>query len=388
MGHMHDKKERIAMLDIKKEYSLAYRFKTDRSYENYWKEQSELYDICIWGMGNLGKIICQWFQDNEIPIKYFCDNENEKHGETFQGVKCVSYERIAEFKDGLYVIIAVENAQACYAINEQIKDFPRVYHNPLGISAYMLQIFDVDKERFEIWYKKSYDLLADRQSKDVYKALLELRLQSEIRDYEPNYMEKYYSKHQYIVEDIIDYSKVETVIDCGAFIGDSLEEFIHFNIGNEFHCFEMDSDVYRVLENNIHTKFEGKGRKIVPYLYGVGDTNETITYISDQTGASRICTEGNQSSKIVSLDNMFVEKKVDLIKMDIEGAEEAALHGATLVIQKNHPILAISMYHNYKQFSIMPYLIHSIFTGYKIYIRHHKNTLDDTGCYAVYEQES
>lgn len=108
MGHMHDKKERIAMLDIKKEYSLAYRFKTDRSYENYWKEQSELYDICIWGMGNLGKIICQWFQDNEIPIKYFCDNENEKHGETFQGVKCVSYERIAEFKDGLYVIIAVE----------------------------------------------------------------------------------------------------------------------------------------------------------------------------------------------------------------------------------------------------------------------------------------
>ena len=128
----------------------------------------------------------------------------------------------------MYVIIAVENAQACYAINEQIKDFPRVYHNPLGISAYMLQIFDVDKERFEIWYKKSYDLLADRQSKDVYKALLELRLQSEIRDYEPNYMEKYYSKHQYIVEDIIDYSKVETVIDCGAFIGDSLEEFIHF----------------------------------------------------------------------------------------------------------------------------------------------------------------
>lgn len=85
---------------------------------------------------------------------------------------------------------------------------------------------------------------------------------------------------------------------------------------------------------------------------------------------------------------MFVEKKVDLIKMDIEGAEEAALHGATLVIQKNHPILAISMYHNYKQFSIMPYLIHSIFTGYKIYIRHHKNTLDDTVCYAVYEQES
>lgn len=84
MGHMHDKKERIAMLDIKKEYSLAYRFKTDRSYENYWKEQSELYDICIWGMGNLGKIICQWFQDNEIPIKYFCDNDNEKHGEHFK----------------------------------------------------------------------------------------------------------------------------------------------------------------------------------------------------------------------------------------------------------------------------------------------------------------
>ena len=118
MGHMHDKKERIAMLDIKKEYSLAYRFKTDRSYENYWKEQSELYDICIWGMGNLGKIICQWFQDNEIPIKYFCDNENEKHGETFQGVKCVSYVRISQG----YTIIRWEYQRICFKYLMLIKN--------------------------------------------------------------------------------------------------------------------------------------------------------------------------------------------------------------------------------------------------------------------------
>lgn len=46
------------------------------------------------------------------------------------------------------------------------------------------------------------------------------------------------------------------------------------------------------------------------------------------------------------LDDLFHNTKIDFIKMDIEGAEMQALHGAEKLIAQHHPKLAVCTYHN------------------------------------------
>lgn len=369
-------------------YAAAKQFKNQKAYEAFFREKSIKYSLIIWGMGALGKTICNWLLKNKITVEAFCDNNRAKIGTYFEGIRCVQYEHLEANKDKVYIIVAVADKREKYnrMINEQLKSFPNVYHNPLGISAYLLQTFDLEAEQWHRFYNESYKLLCDSKSKEIYKFLFDLRMQSSIIDYGLDYMDKYFDDNQYIARDVVDYKNVRTVVDCGAFCGDSLQEFIDANIGTEYHCFEMDAEVFEILSRNVKEKYSDIYKNIYLYLLGVGEKNEDINYISDMNGASRVSGDGERYARIVSLDSVFEDREVDYIKMDIEGAEESAITGACGVIRRDHPILAISMYHNFAQFVQIPLLIHQICPEYKIFIRHHKYTFDDTVCYAVFDE--
>lgn len=48
----------------------------------------------------------------------------------------------------------------------------------------------------------------------------------------------------------------------------------------------------------------------------------------------------------LSIDKVFENQKIDFIKMDIEGAEIKALHGAKQLVQRCRPKMAVCTYHN------------------------------------------
>lgn len=66
------------------------------------------------------------------------------------------------------------------------------------------------------------------------------------------------------------------------------------------------------------------------------------------------------------------EERITLIKMDIEGAEFAALKGAEKTIRKYRPRLAISIYHNPADYWRLCELIHQFCPEYKFAVRHHQ----------------
>lgn len=63
-------------------------------------------------------------------------------------------------------------------------------------------------------------------------------------------------------------------------------------------------------------------------------------------------------------------QKVDLIKMDIEGAETNALEGAKETIKKYRPKLAIALYHSTKDFDSIPRFINELELGYRFFLSH------------------
>ena len=72
-----------------------------------------------------------------------------------------------------------------------------------------------------------------------------------------------------------------------------------------------------------------------------------------------------------------------LIKMDIEGAEEAALEGARCTILDRKPKLTFSIYHRPFDPIILTEKVLSIRSDYKFYMRHHTMGIWDTVLYAI-----
>ncbi len=87
--------------------------------------------------------------------------------------------------------------------------------------------------------------------------------------------------------------------------------------------------------------------------------------------------------EVTAIDNCDVCREATFIKMDIEGAEWEALHGAEKTIVRNHPTLAICIYHsNEDMVRIIPY-IHHLCPKYRLYVRQHSYGTSETVLYAV-----
>lgn len=74
--------------------------------------------------------------------------------------------------------------------------------------------------------------------------------------------------------------------------------------------------------------------------------------------------------------------RVDLIKMDIEGAELNALRGAEQTLKKSRPKLAIAVYHRLDDFWTIPQYLDELGLGYQFYLRHFTIHTEETVMFA------
>ena len=83
---------------------------------------------------------------------------------------------------------------------------------------------------------------------------------------------------------------------------------------------------------------------------------------------------GTETVEIVTLDQDITEP-LTLIKMDIEGMEQAALRGCEGHIRQDRPKLALSVYHNFEDIWKLPRMIDQMAPGYRFYLRYHGGNL-------------
>ncbi|PRX67080.1 FkbM family methyltransferase [Cohnella sp. SGD-V74] len=189
-------------------------------------------------------------------------------------------------------------------------------------------------------------------------------------------------KWQYIAPELFELTESDYVVDCGAYTGDTVLQFAEMypNLRG-MTAFEPAPETFEALQNLI-------GKVSIPVHAinkAVGDVcGSTFLYLGDDPLGYRItdCTS-EVTIEICTLDSELTGSAPTFIKMDVEGAELAALRGAQEVIQRNRPILAICIYHKGEDLYEIPLYLRELVNDYHFFVRKYTDTAFELVFYAV-----
>jgi FkbM family methyltransferase len=165
----------------------------------------------------------------------------------------------------------------------------------------------------------------------------------------------------------------EVFLDCGAFEGEDAILFARLT-RNRFRrvlAFEPDLENYRVMSENLRRHMAEHGTCAVDtFPMGVGDTNGYLRFSGEGMMVSLAGEGGGDKGLFLTrLDDMV--DRATTIKLEVEGAEMAALAGAARLIREHRPRLAVAVYHKPDDFLTIPQHIAALGQNYRIGLRHH-----------------
>jgi FkbM family methyltransferase len=229
--------------------------------------------------------------------------------------------------------------------------------------------------------KKVVSLFSDEESKRTYLKVIKYRQTYHPKDYpRGNKEEGGYFRYSFFT-----FSNNEVLIDCGAYTGDTIEEFLSMNVGYEkIIAFEPESKSFQMLKKKYN-----KNSKIMLINAGTYSKDGEL-YFSGSNSWGKVSetsksADNEVSIKVRSIDGLHLQEKVTFIKMDIEGSEFKALMGAKETILRDKPKLAVCLYHLNEDMVRIAEYIHELVPEYKLYVRHNSSypLLIDTILYAT-----
>jgi FkbM family methyltransferase len=191
---------------------------------------------------------------------------------------------------------------------------------------------------------------------------------------------------QYNYRDIVCVGPDEVVIDAGGCWGDTALYFAARGAARIF-VYEFIPSNIAILRKNLSLNRQYADR-ISVVEKAVWESSKADLSYQDQGPSSRVAEAGMYSgtTQTLSIDDLVQEQaltRVDFIKMDVEGAEMAALKGAANTIRGYKPKLAISVYHKRDDLILIPAYIQSLNPEYDFYLDYYTIIGDEIVLYAI-----
>jgi FkbM family methyltransferase len=216
------------------------------------------------------------------------------------------------------------------------------------------------------WVRQCF---CDEPSRDILDRLMNFRLSG---DLQPMSVFEYAADRQYF-EPFLGLRTGEVFVDGGGFDGSTSREFANRCPGYKaIHLFEPSDRMLAVARNNLADL-----ARVTYHPLGLYDRAATLSFDASSGSASRITENGTESIEVGRMDDA-VNEAVSFIKLDLEGAEQAALKGASDHILADHPKLAIAVYHRPEDFWKIPRYILGLRDDYKLYLRHYTEGWTET----------
>jgi FkbM family methyltransferase len=169
----------------------------------------------------------------------------------------------------------------------------------------------------------------------------------------------------------------DIVIDAGSCYGDTALYFsTRVGPAGKVVGFEFIPDNLEILHENLglNPKYASNIEIIERPVW---ETSDKTLYVLNNGPGSQVSerpfAHGAAEVKTISIDDAVRDRnlpRVDFIKMDIEGAELAALKGAMNTLARFRPSLAVCVYHKPNDWVEIPLFIHSLNLGYRMWLDH------------------
>lgn len=233
-------------------------------------------------------------------------------------------------------------------------------------------------KRADDWLKLSQRLGDDLSRETLYGVLLQ-RLEYDrhwIKDIKIGGHHEYFG---YADSNTFVLGKNEDFVDCGAHRGTIIQKLLSVTSWNysSLHAFEPDADNFSALKNITPWPLEN----FHAHPYAVADKPQTLRFLKTGTVSSHITQDGNVTIDCVTIDSLV--EKASLIKFDVEGFEARALRGASGLLERHRPRLAVAGYHYATDILDIAQTIDELAPGYTFYLRHHFGYFYDTILYAT-----
>lgn len=337
--------------------------------EDIWSRlSSETRPLIIYGMGNGADKLLAAFAAHGLVAADFVASDGFVRGQVFHGKRVLSFSEVREKYPQYALVLAFGTSRAevldgIFSLARQEKlyvpDLPVVGEELFDAAFY--------HEHFED-FKAVFLLFEDEMSRELYTEILRAKLTGD-----PLSLERACTPDG-ATRTLMMPERVRSYVDAGAYTGDTLSELIAMGAPlREAVCIEPDAKNYKKLKAYADTLTGVKVSCIQAALWneageGVfqrgGNRNSSLMGASYEAKTATV--------PLLTLDEILGDEMPDLIKYDVEGAEEEALLGSRKTLERARPTVLLSVYHRPRDLYALPLLLARLTPDYRYYIRRKK----------------
>lgn len=324
--------------------------------------------LYMYGTGNGADRIIDVMNSRGITLSGVFASDGFVRNRVFRGFQVGSYSDVCREVGDFAVIVAFGSSRPEVMANVDRIASERVLFCP-DVPAVGSTLFDSD------FYFDNYakveevsSILADERSREVYSDIVNYKLTGDISFLSSS------AEAGDAGDGILKYDEYRTVLDLGAYTGDTVKSAIAKMPNLErVIAVEPEMRAFRKLKELA----DAQGGKVIPINAAAWDECSSLSFTGGVGRGSTADANGRGSHRgqhsygvdAVTPDFAARDFDVDYIKYDVEGAEMRALRGSRDVIARCSPDLLVSIYHRSEDIFELPLLVRELCPDYRLYLR-------------------
>lgn len=344
--------------------------------------------IVLFGAGALGRMVLAGLRRLGVRPKGLADNNPKLWGVEVDGLRVFSAAEAARrFGQDCCFVVTIYNGSKT---RQQLRDLGCRYVAPFAALFWKYAGVFTPGNGIDLPHnlpprsdelRAVYGMLADEHSRREMCAQLRWRYWLD----DSGMPAPLAARDIYFPRELITQFDGEVFVDCGAFDGDTCRSFLEHADRRFEHIFPFEPDPgnRNLLEQSTMAMGAAISGKITALPFAVGDRDGPAQFSADGTAGSHSTAGAGICVECRKLDNIAWTHLPTYIKLDIEGAEPDALRGASELLRKHMPVLAVCLYHRSEHLWQVPRYIHETAPGYELFIRRYAEDCWELVCYAV-----
>lgn len=315
--------------------------------------------VVLYGMGLGAEKIMDTLATYGVEVDDIFASDEFVRGHSFRGFKVLKYSEVCEKYDDFNVVLCFAS-RLDNVINKiaEINKEHTVYAPDVPVAGgglFSREFIEENEDKFDFVYNH----LADDESKRIYLDILNFKVSGKIE-----YLLGSFVNKTKVYSDILKLTDKESIIDLGAYDGDTICEFMSATNGKyqNITALEPDAKNFKKLVKNTEGMDNLKCLNM-----GAWNEKDTLIFSTKAGRNSKLSAEG-VSVEVTDIDSLNLSPT--FIKMDIEGSELKALNGMEQTVKAYRPKLYVCAYHRNEDLFALPIKILELDNSYKIYFRH------------------